>query len=108
MLPEPESRATLVGGRDVQLSEEHTFLSLCFSSSKALHPSCSACGDLKLAAPDQTDTSQEEEMRTWPEVAASHCPEHKDDSRQPYQWLHGGVMPMTTLKICNAPILNPS
>ena len=51
MLLEPESRATLVGGRDVQLSKEHTFLSLCFSSSTALHPSHSAwwCVDLKLA-----------------------------------------------------------
>ena len=51
MLLEPESRATLVGGRDVQLSKEHTFLSLCFSSSTALYPCHSAwwCVDLKLA-----------------------------------------------------------
>ena len=51
MLLEPESRAALVEGQDVQLSKEHTFLSLCFSSSTALHPSHSAwwCADLKLA-----------------------------------------------------------
>ena len=38
MLLEPESRATLVGGQDGQLSDEHTSLSLSFFSSEA--PSC--------------------------------------------------------------------
>ena len=47
MLLEPESRATLVGGQDGQLSDENTSLSLSFFSSEA--PSQSASSDLKLA-----------------------------------------------------------
>ena len=54
MLLEPESRATLMGGQDGQLSAEHICLSQFVSSSRS-PPFSPMCRDLKLAGSSASD-----------------------------------------------------